>query len=316
VLHRRSHGRDGGGLVPLAVPGGTRGSPWQIIFIGRSAGRLPRKGGGLACDRAPRLPALLRDRRGSDWRGCSAGRLRLLGDVLDSQLGVGPRGQAEERVATGALPCQSPAVLSDIEVLSASEVLAGARKPGRVVIADWGGDSAALDCAEILAGEGYKVTLAVGALVAGEMLHQYVRTSYLGRLHRADVRLAHHLDLRGASDGKVHFADIFSTELETSIEADVLVVSHGRVPEDALPNSLTQAGVPHGTARRLLLVARDRGGRAGGHASDTRAARGIGRRGGNPCHLRSGLALPTPNTCTGAEHELRYTSALCLPRRW
>jgi len=148
-------------------------------------------------------------------------------------------------VATGARPYAGRAELAGVPVLSAWDVLAGARRPGRVVIADWGGDSVALDCAEVLAGEGAEVTLATGALVAGEGLHQYVRSSYLGRLHRAGVRFENHQALAGASGGRVHFGNVFAPELSKSIEAEVLILSLGRVPADSLPGSLTGAGIAH-----------------------------------------------------------------------
>jgi pyruvate/2-oxoglutarate dehydrogenase complex dihydrolipoamide dehydrogenase (E3) component len=151
-------------------------------------------------------------------------------------------------IATGARPYETPVKLDGVEVLSAWEVLAGARARGRVVIADWGGDTAAFDCAEILSGEGIDVTIATGALVAGEAVHQYIRTSYLRRLYRAGVRLESHQELDGASDGQLHFTNIFAPEVRTSIEADVLVLSLGRVSEDALPNALSEAGIAHRTA--------------------------------------------------------------------
>lgn len=151
-------------------------------------------------------------------------------------------------IATGARQYRTPVGLDGVEVLSAWEVLAGARAPGRVVIADWGGDTVAFDCAETLAGGGVEVTIATGALVAAEAVHQYIRTSYLQRLYRAGVRFEAHRELAGASEGQVHFTNIFAPEIGTSIEADVLVLSLGRVSEDALPNGLSEAGIDHRTA--------------------------------------------------------------------
>jgi 2,4-dienoyl-CoA reductase-like NADH-dependent reductase (Old Yellow Enzyme family)/thioredoxin reductase len=151
-------------------------------------------------------------------------------------------------IATGARPYEHPAELDGVEAQSAWDVLAGAPARGRVVIADWGGDSAALDCAEILAGQGADVTVVSGALVAGEALHQYIRTSYLRRCYQAGVQFESHHELAGASDGHAHFTNIFAPEVRTSIAADVLVLSMGRVPEDDLPNSLTEAGIAHRTA--------------------------------------------------------------------
>jgi pyruvate/2-oxoglutarate dehydrogenase complex dihydrolipoamide dehydrogenase (E3) component len=111
-----------------------------------------------------------------------------------------------------------------------------------VLIADWGGDAAALDCAELLAGEGYEVTLAAGSVVPGETLHQYARNQYLARLARAKVRIEHHLGLHSAGGGVVRFRNIFAPELEHAIEADALLLSLGRVPEDALLAQLREHG--------------------------------------------------------------------------
>jgi pyruvate/2-oxoglutarate dehydrogenase complex dihydrolipoamide dehydrogenase (E3) component len=111
------------------------------------------------------------------------------------------------------------------------------------VISDWGGDAAGLDCAELLASEGYEVTLAAGSVMPGEMLHQYVRNSYLGRLSRAGVSFRHYLGLHSADGGSIRFRNIFAPELETVIEADVLALSLGRVPNDELGEQLREAGL-------------------------------------------------------------------------
>jgi hypothetical protein len=77
----------------------------------------------------------------------------------------------------------------------------------------------------------------------GETLHQYVRNSYLGRLSRAAVPIRHYLGLHSASSGEIRFRNIFAPELETVIEADVLALSLGRVPNDDLAEELRQAGL-------------------------------------------------------------------------
>ena len=111
-----------------------------------------------------------------------------------------------------------------------------------MLIADWGGDAAALDCAELLAGEGYEVTLAAGSVMPGETLHQYARNQYLARLARAEVRIEHHLGLHSAGGGEVRFRNIFAPELEHAMETDALLLSLGRVPEDALFGQLREQG--------------------------------------------------------------------------
>ncbi len=146
-------------------------------------------------------------------------------------------------VATGARPFVPSHSLEGIDVVQVWEILAGARPAGHVVISDWGGDAAGLDCAELLAGEGYQVTLAVGSVLPGETIHQYVRNSYLGRLSRAGVSFRHYLGLHSAEGGAIRFRNIFAPELETVIEADVLALSLGRVPNDELAEALRDAGL-------------------------------------------------------------------------
>lgn len=161
-------------------------------------------------------------------------------------------------VATGARPAPPRHTLADVQVLQVWDVLAGARPEGRVLIADWGGDPAALDCAELLASEGYEVTLAVGAVMPGETVHQYARNQYLARLARASVRIEHYLGLHSAAAGLVRFRNIFAPELERAIETDALLLSLGRVPND-----------------ELLARLRERDGLTAAPAGDCRSPRGL-----------------------------------------
>jgi 2,4-dienoyl-CoA reductase-like NADH-dependent reductase (Old Yellow Enzyme family)/thioredoxin reductase len=145
-------------------------------------------------------------------------------------------------LATGARPAPPRQPLDGVEVAQVWDVLAGARPAGRILIADWGGDPAALDCAELLAAEGRDVTLAVGAVMPGETLHQYTRNGYIARLCRAGVRIEHYLGLEGARDGVVRFRNIFAPDLQTEIATDALLVALGRVPDDALADALRAQG--------------------------------------------------------------------------
>jgi pyruvate/2-oxoglutarate dehydrogenase complex dihydrolipoamide dehydrogenase (E3) component len=148
-------------------------------------------------------------------------------------------------IATGARPAPARHVLDGIEVVQAWDVLDGSVRPsGTVIVSDWGGDPAALDCAELLAAGGCEVTLAVGAVMPGETVHQYARNQYLGRLARAGVTIADRQGLVSAAGGAVEFANVFAPELRTSLPADVLVLSHGRVPEDALEQQMRSFPVP------------------------------------------------------------------------
>jgi hypothetical protein len=86
------------------------------------------------------------------------------------------------------------------------------------------------------------VTLAVGAVMPGETLHQYARNTYIARLARAGVRLEHYLGLESARDGVVRFRHVFAPDLVTEIATDALLVSLGRVPEDSLADALAAHG--------------------------------------------------------------------------
>jgi 2,4-dienoyl-CoA reductase-like NADH-dependent reductase (Old Yellow Enzyme family)/thioredoxin reductase len=146
--------------------------------------------------------------------------------------------------ATGARPYLPDLTLEGVEVLQAWDVLGGQRPRGRrVVVADWGGDPAGLDASELLDAAGNAVVLAVGSASFGEAVHQYQRNLYAQRLYRAGVRIEHHLDLTGASGGRVVFQNLFAPELETSFEADVLVLALGRVPERGLTERLLERGL-------------------------------------------------------------------------
>src|SRR5215218_1678120 len=145
-------------------------------------------------------------------------------------------------LATGARPATPRQPLDGVEVAHVWDVLAGARPAGRLLIADWGGDAAALDCAELLAAEGRDVTLAVGAVMPGETLHQYTRNGYIARLCRAGVRIEHYLGLESARDGTVAFRNIFAPDLRTELAADALLVALGRVPDDGLAHALRARG--------------------------------------------------------------------------
>jgi 2,4-dienoyl-CoA reductase-like NADH-dependent reductase (Old Yellow Enzyme family)/thioredoxin reductase len=145
-------------------------------------------------------------------------------------------------VATGARPAPPRQPLDGVAVVQVWDVLAGARPGGSIVIADWGGDAAGLDCAELLASEGRAVTLAVGAVMPGETLHQYTRNTYIARLSRAGVRFEHYLGLESARDGIVRFRNIFAPDLVVELRADALLVALGRVPEDSLADALRAHG--------------------------------------------------------------------------
>ena len=145
-------------------------------------------------------------------------------------------------LATGARPYEPELSLSGIEVIQAWDVLAGHAVRERVVVADWGRDSTGLDCAELLAERGHDVTLAIGSIYPGELLHQYHRNAYIGRLSRAGVRIDHYLGLEGADEGAIRFRNVCAPELKTTIPAETLVLCAGRVPNSDLGDDLRRRG--------------------------------------------------------------------------
>jgi pyruvate/2-oxoglutarate dehydrogenase complex dihydrolipoamide dehydrogenase (E3) component len=146
-------------------------------------------------------------------------------------------------VATGAVPYDPRLPLEGVEVVQGWDVLRGARPPGRVVVADWGGDATALDCAEVLTAAGREVMLAVGSVTPGETLHQYTRNIYIGRLSRLGIEIRHYLDVVSARGGEVRLRNVLAPELETTVAADAVVLSRGRVPEDSLAPALAERGL-------------------------------------------------------------------------
>ncbi|MBS1887397.1 MAG: FAD-dependent oxidoreductase [Actinobacteria bacterium] len=151
-------------------------------------------------------------------------------------------------LATGARPYAEAPDLGALPVLTAWEVLAGARPAGRVLVADWGGDPTGFDTAELLAAEGAHVTLLTAAPMPGYSVHQYARHQYLARLERAGVTILSGLELDSASSGEVRCRSIFAPERLTPLAADAVVLALGRVPADDLPRALSTAGFPFTTA--------------------------------------------------------------------
>jgi len=148
-------------------------------------------------------------------------------------------------LATGARPFTPDVALHDIEVLQAFDVLAGTRPAGgEVVIADLGADAVALDCAEVLAAEGWTVTVVASAPAAGQRLHQYQRNGYMARLARAGVSVIAGQQLHGAAGGKVALRNLYAPEIPSELAASSLVLALGRVPEDGLAVELTARGIP------------------------------------------------------------------------
>lgn len=146
-------------------------------------------------------------------------------------------------VATGASPYRPEGLGNGVTVAQAWDVLAGDRPDGKIVIADWGGDAAGLDCADMLVAENRDVIFASGAITPGESLHQYTRNVRIGRLLRAEVDIRHYHGLETTGDGVLTFRNILAREQLTEIAADSVVLSLGRVPRDDLATDLRTRGV-------------------------------------------------------------------------
>jgi 2,4-dienoyl-CoA reductase-like NADH-dependent reductase (Old Yellow Enzyme family)/thioredoxin reductase len=145
--------------------------------------------------------------------------------------------------ATGAEPYEPDLAGAGIETVQGWEVLRGTRPGGDVVIADWGGDPTGLDCAELLALAGRKVTLAVAATSVGESLHSYRRALYLARLYRAGVTVRHHLRLLELSGEGAVFANLFDEQLRELVPADSVVLAQGRTPAPSPTRELRALGL-------------------------------------------------------------------------
>ena len=135
-----------------------------------------------------------------------------------------------------------------------------------MLVADWGGDPAGLDAAEVLAAAGNEVTLAVAAVTVGESVHQYRRNLYLQRLYRAGVTILPHHELTGSATGRDPVAQRLRTRARDP-------GAHRRPRARARPRPGGRAGtgpprgrLPGRGGRRLPLAALARGGRARGCA--------------------------------------------------
>jgi 2,4-dienoyl-CoA reductase-like NADH-dependent reductase (Old Yellow Enzyme family)/thioredoxin reductase len=202
----------GGGPAGIAAAVEAGRSGHEVVLVERQR----RLGGQIAlAGSAPGGRELARRFLDNAERGLAAAGVEV-------RLGVeGPGGLEADAfvIATGARPYGTG--------LTAWDVLGGSLPDGeRVLVADWGGDPAGLDAAEVLAAAGKQVTLAVSSVAVGELVHQYRRNLYLQRLYRAGVRIVHHHEL---APGPV-LRNVFARELESPVEADAIVLALGRVP--------------------------------------------------------------------------------------
>jgi 2,4-dienoyl-CoA reductase-like NADH-dependent reductase (Old Yellow Enzyme family) len=136
-------------------------------------------------------------------------------------------------LATGAQPFVPPGAAAEVTAWDA--IAHPGRVRGPALVADWGGDWAGLDAAEVLSAAGMEVTLACAATVPGEGLQQYHRNLYLARLDEAGVRIRHHLEL---AEDAASLRHVFSGRREELGAVETLVLALGRRPADDLWSTL------------------------------------------------------------------------------
>ena len=138
-------------------------------------------------------------------------------------------------IATGAVPYDPglpiAAGMATIQAWAAIE--APDDLAGPILVADWGGEWAGLDAAEVLAAVGHAVTLACAASVVGEACHQYQRALYLSRFDDLGVQIQHHRELV-AEDGELRLRHVYSGRTESLPDVATIVLAQGRAPYDPL----------------------------------------------------------------------------------
>jgi 2,4-dienoyl-CoA reductase-like NADH-dependent reductase (Old Yellow Enzyme family) len=142
-------------------------------------------------------------------------------------------------LATGAEPYVPP--MPDVHGMRIVQAWDAIGRPqtieGTALVADWGGEWAGLDAAEVLVANGVTVTLACAATMPGETLHQYQRNAYLDRLDTAGVLIRHHSELVFDGDVAV-LRNVFSGRSQPLGRFDTLVLAQGRRPRDELWTAL------------------------------------------------------------------------------
>jgi len=143
-------------------------------------------------------------------------------------------------VATGARP-RHPYIegADEAHVVDAWQVLTDAANVGAsVVIADWRCDWVGLGLAEKLARNGCQVRLAVNGTTPGESIQQYVRTNWVGTLHKLGVEIIPYSRVYGVDTDTVYLQHTASGEAVLCEGVDTLVTALGHEPDTTLEKAL------------------------------------------------------------------------------
>ena len=131
--------------------------------------------------------------------------------------------------------------MDEAHVLGAWEVIGGRERTGSsVVIADWRCDWIGLGLAEQLASDGCRVRLCVNGMMAGQTIQQYVRDSWLGKMHDLGVEIISMVRLYGVDSDTVYFEHTTSGGPVLCEEVDTLVLSLGHESADELEAELAE----------------------------------------------------------------------------
>ncbi|HST14840.1 MAG TPA: FAD-dependent oxidoreductase [Gaiellaceae bacterium] len=197
-----------------------------------------------------RLPGLAAWIRVVDYRRGQLGKLPNVEIALESEVTadeVREYGFDHVAVATGSRwradgigrQHTRPIPIDLVDVLTPDDLFAGTRPAGdRVVLYDDDHYYLGGALAELLAGEGKRVTLVTPAVLVSEWT---VNTMEQPRIHKrlveAGVELLTAHDLAGAGGGEARLVDTF-TRGESAIPLDSLVLVTARLPRDALAREL------------------------------------------------------------------------------
>ncbi len=150
-------------------------------------------------------------------------------------------------VATGATP-RWPAIegRDEAHVVDAWQVLQGQANVGNsVVVADWRADWIGMGIAELLAGQGCSVKLAVNGYMPGQTIQMYVRDASIGRLHKLGVEMIPYARLYGVDSDTVYLQHLMSEEAILCEGVDTLVLCQGHSPDNQVEEIARRLALEH-----------------------------------------------------------------------